>query len=392
MREADVGGPILEGGQAAPTRWADVRPGLRMAWQPIVNVRAGTVWGYEALVRGPGGAEWEMPTALFALARESGIEREVEGFCRNLACCSAPAELPQGAVLFVNADPLFPGEPLPEAGAAWPRELTVIEVSERSSAFRDPDALVQRVAGWRAAGFRVALDDFGSGYANGRAMLTVRPDIVKIDAELVRGIDRDPWRQELVASIIHTNADLGVTTIAEGVEEPGELNQLVVLGVGLAQGFLLGRPDFRACREWPVRGPAPAQQVAGRLAAALPPARAAYAVDRARRVTAWNEEAAGLLGHSAEAMVGKACWLTGLDHRDAAGRRLCFRACPLVTAMETGQRQSGIVSARTESGHRRWVAVEVEPVCDEAGEVIGAVEHFAAAAAPAAVSPSLHAG
>jgi len=89
---------------------------------------------------------------------------------------------------------------------------------------------------------RVAVDDAGAGIANFGHIVELRPDYVKLDASLIRGIDGDPTRQALVVGLRHFARSLGHDVIAEGVETEAELQTLRSLGVRLAQGYLLGRP------------------------------------------------------------------------------------------------------------------------------------------------------
>jgi len=361
----------------------DLTRGLWIAWQPIYNLRSGTVWGHEALIRGPLGSFFDTPESLFELARREGAAEPFEAECRRLAFQSAAARLGRPGTLFVNIDPRFPGLPLPK-DVGWRAERTVLEITEQSPVFDEPEVLEALAAGWRAAGYRIALDDFGAGFAGQAALLALRPDIVKVDRRLIAGIDHDAWKQTIVSAMLHMCSDLGIASIAEGIETQGELSQVVDLGVVLGQGYLLGPPQelpvrrpLRAERRRPERaGPALAVVRGGAEAAR-------FAVDRGRQIVAWNETAAAITGRPREAMLGVSCWLSGLDHRDAAGNRLCFEECPLMRAMQTGLGQDRVVSLRRLDGQRAWMAAHVEPVLGADGRVEGAVQTFAPAAPPA---------
>jgi EAL domain-containing protein (putative c-di-GMP-specific phosphodiesterase class I) len=93
-----------------------------------------------------------------------------------------------------------------------------------------------------AQGIRIAVDDAGSGYAGLRQILEMRPDVVKLDIALVRGIDTDPARRALASAMVAFASDTGAIVLAEGIETTGELDTLRSLGVTLGQGFLLARP------------------------------------------------------------------------------------------------------------------------------------------------------
>ncbi len=347
---------------------------LSVAWQPIMDLHTGTPWGYEALIRGPAGT-YESAEALAELARREDSEKVFEETCRRLAFQAAANELPRSAMLCLHADPRFTDLALAPPDLDWRADHTVIEISEDSPLFAQPEDLQSELGIWRAQGYRIAFAGFGSGFAGPTALLAARPDIVKIDQLLVHDIDRDPWRQEMLSTIVRAASDLGAVVVAEGIDAVTELNEVVARKITLGQGTLLGRP---------VCGSQVAESTGGWqhsrqesldiLASELPAVGAAYAVDRTRRIVAWNEEAVAMTGYRSEAVLGTNCWLSGLDHSDLSGSRLCFRACPLVKAMQTGQPQTGVVSLRTAGGARKWVVTHARPVTNESGEIVGAVE------------------
>ncbi len=363
-------------------------PDLWIAWQPIYNLRSGTVWGHEALVRGPGDSPFANPADLFELARNEKVEEPFEEICRRMAFEAAERHLRRPGMLFVNANPRFLGLPIAPARSPWPADHTVVEITEASPLFDDPEALQAQVAAWRADGYRIALDDFGAGFAGQAAVLALKPDVVKVDQRLVRGIDQDRWRQTIVAAMLHMCSDLGIATIAEGIETEAEMAELVRLGVVMGQGFLLGRPAPE-----PVPGSLtlvslpPVAKVLGEAAKQASEADSAlglahYAADHGRRIVAWDAAAEAITGRKAAEMIGLPCWLSGMDHRDIAGNRLCFEACPLVRSMQQKAPQESLVSLRDASGERRWVTMHTEPVLSSEGKVIGALETFSLVEGP----------
>jgi EAL domain-containing protein (putative c-di-GMP-specific phosphodiesterase class I) len=88
----------------------------------------------------------------------------------------------------------------------------------------------------------LAIDDAGAGYANFQHILRLRPDFIKLDLGLTRGIDGDPVRRSLAAALVRFGEEIGALLIAEGVERREELAVLTDLGFAAAQGYLLGRP------------------------------------------------------------------------------------------------------------------------------------------------------
>jgi EAL domain-containing protein (putative c-di-GMP-specific phosphodiesterase class I) len=140
-----------------------------------------------------------------------------------------PLEL-SDETLATGADPLLPFA-----------ERVILEITERASLdgvseLRD---VVSRV---RSQGFRIAIDDLGSGYAALSSFASLEPDVVKLDMSLVRGIDSSPTKRRLVGSIAELCRDLGILVVAEGIETNTERDIVTELGCDLLQGFLLGRP------------------------------------------------------------------------------------------------------------------------------------------------------
>jgi len=118
----------------------------------------------------------------------------------------------------------------------------VLEITERAS-LSDVPELASRLARLRALGFRIAVDDLGAGFAGLASFARLRPEVVKIDMSLVRGVESDPVRQKLVDSITHASHDLGILVVAEGIESAAERDVLTALEVDLLQGYLFGRPE-----------------------------------------------------------------------------------------------------------------------------------------------------
>jgi EAL domain-containing protein (putative c-di-GMP-specific phosphodiesterase class I) len=99
-----------------------------------------------------------------------------------------------------------------------------------------------RIDALRRQGFRIAVDDLGAGYAGLTCIADLAPDVVKVDMSLVRGLDRDPMRRRLVRAITDLSVELGIRTVAEGVETAAERDALEAMGCDLMQGFLFARP------------------------------------------------------------------------------------------------------------------------------------------------------
>jgi EAL domain-containing protein (putative c-di-GMP-specific phosphodiesterase class I) len=105
-----------------------------------------------------------------------------------------------------------------------------------------PDLRARRLR-LRELGFRLAVDDLGSGYAGLASYACLEPDFVKLDRGLVAGIDREPIKRRLVASIVSVSRELGIAVVAEGIETATEKQAMGELGCELMQGFFFRRPE-----------------------------------------------------------------------------------------------------------------------------------------------------
>jgi EAL domain-containing protein (putative c-di-GMP-specific phosphodiesterase class I) len=126
----------------------------------------------------------------------------------------------------------------------FPLNRIIFEFTE--SERLDPLHVMNILRNYRAMGFMTALDDFGAGYAGLNLLAKFPPDIVKIDMDLVRGIDRDPVKRAIVKHMVRLLDELTILVVCEGIETREELNVLRDLGIELIQGYLLARPAFEA--------------------------------------------------------------------------------------------------------------------------------------------------
>ncbi|WP_147431903.1 EAL domain-containing protein [Motilibacter peucedani] len=212
---------------------------LEVVLQAVVDLRTGGVTGVEALSRISGPAS--SPAQFFADAAAAGVSREAELLAVRRALDLLP-ELPGTAWLALNVSPATAASPeLAAVLRGHDRRRIVLELTEHAEV-AEYDALVDALTRLRDAGVRVAVDDAGAGFSSFRHVVRLRPHIVKLDMSLIAGIDTDPVRRALVASLIGFVSTIGSTVIAEGIETRAELEVLTALGVRLGQGYLLGRP------------------------------------------------------------------------------------------------------------------------------------------------------
>ncbi len=207
-------------------------------FQPIVDLVANRVVGYEALTRFDSGIG---PEDQFAEATAAGMGKQLELAVVQKAMIAA-ASMPAGRWLNINASPaLIAGgngflELVLDADRALVVEMTEHEEIVDYAQFR---AAVSRLG----PNVRLAVDDAGAGFASLRHILELQPSFVKLDRALISHIDQDRARQALVAGMKHFAKDAGFWIIAEGVETEAELLTLRALDIRYAQGYLLGRPQ-----------------------------------------------------------------------------------------------------------------------------------------------------
>ena len=221
---------------------------IRSVYEPIVDVETRTVFGYEALARGPEGTELHSPMRLFAMASEQDLLFQLDCLCRKAGLDGA-RDLPGGAKLFLNVrpttihDPNFRAEALERTLASCqlcPSDV-VFEISEQESI--DNFAIFREVRDYYGnLGFKIALDDTGAGYASLEAVMELAPDFIKVDRAFVSRIDEDPARQELLSALQSVAERLGAQIIGEGLDTLQELETLGRLGISFGQGWLFGKP------------------------------------------------------------------------------------------------------------------------------------------------------
>jgi EAL domain-containing protein (putative c-di-GMP-specific phosphodiesterase class I)/putative methionine-R-sulfoxide reductase with GAF domain len=211
-----------------------------IVFQPIFDLSSGGVSGVEALARFTA-EPYRAPDVWVEEAHQAGLGVELE-----LALMKAAVEhleqIPPRAVLTLNAGPdaLSSAAVAQTLAGADPARL-VIELTEHV-VVEDYPALDRALAGLRTRGMRLAIDDAGAGFASLMHILRLAPEFIKLDRQLISGIDRDPVRRSLTGSLMRFAEETGATIVAEGVETGSELSVLDELGIRHAQGFYLARP------------------------------------------------------------------------------------------------------------------------------------------------------
>ncbi|WP_199423104.1 sensor domain-containing phosphodiesterase [Actinotalea solisilvae] len=212
--------------------------GPTVVLQPIVDLASGLRTGAEALSRFP--AAWgTTPDVVFAEAHDVGLGDRLE----LLALERAVDHLDRlDGHLALNVSPQTLLTPAcARLLARLPLDRVVLELSEHDPV-EDYEALRAALAGPRAAGMRLAIDDVGAGFSSLRHIVLCAPDVIKLDRSIVDGLSADPVLRTLVAALVTFAHGHGTGVVAEGVETAADVAELRALGVDEAQGWFFGRP------------------------------------------------------------------------------------------------------------------------------------------------------
>ncbi len=222
---------------------------IHTVYQPIVSLDNGSILGYEALSR-IALKECELNIEeLFQLASRQYKLWELERLCRSKALENA-IHKPYHAKLFINVDPNVIHDPEVFAGFTWEKlnqyglrpDDIIFEITEKS-AISHMDTFTAAVNHYQSQQFKIAIDDFGSGYSGMNRVCAFSPNFLKIDMQLIRNIDSDTVKKSAVAAIVKFCKESGIATIAEGIETEGELKTLIDLNIDYGQGYYLAKPE-----------------------------------------------------------------------------------------------------------------------------------------------------
>jgi len=236
--------------------------GLEIHFQPLVQYPPGRVHGYECLMRGVD-REGRLisPGKMFLAAQTLNRVRELDERCRAEALRACARMADDRVTFFVNFIPsaVVSGDEFVESLL---RELQkgrlragqiVLEVVEtdRSQDQRHLAGILRRL---RKAGFKVALDDVGSGYSSLLSLCRLRPDYIKLDGELVRRAAFSTLEAKMIADLADAARENGIITVAEGIETEQQLKLVLDCGIRLTQGYVHAQPEPRLLGAERLRG------------------------------------------------------------------------------------------------------------------------------------------
>ena len=234
--------PVAPGMQAA----AD--PAFSYAFLPIVDSVAHKVFSYEALIRGPGNEPASAVLKQVAYGNRHRFDRDGRAVAIALAVrlgidCHLNLNFLPRSLHNLPESILHTLEAADRCGLE--RQSIILEVTE-GEVIDNPVEFAQLINEYRSVGLKVAIDDFGAGYSGLNLLADFQPDQIKIDMNLVRGIESRGPRQAIVRAIAQACRDLGIEVIAEGVETEREYRWFADQGVRLFQGYLFAKPAFES--------------------------------------------------------------------------------------------------------------------------------------------------
>ncbi len=217
-------------------------------YQPIISLNDGSVYGYEALCRIDLSDCAFNTEQMFGIAEKLKCLWELESICRRMSIKDAMHK-PADAKLFVNVDPNVIHDKKFHSGmtAGYLKKYNmepddiVFEITERNSV-EDAKTFIKSIRHYKKQNYRIAIDDFGSGFAGPNLLCLLEPDIIKIDMEIIRNIDKDRIKRMFVKSLSVFGKNTGTKILAEGIETSEELKVLIDLEIDYGQGYYLGRP------------------------------------------------------------------------------------------------------------------------------------------------------
>lgn len=223
---------------------------IKPVYQPVVSLKTGEVIGYEALSRISSPTEISNTEELFHLADIYGKVWELEQICRGKILEKYHRlQRKENRKLFLNVNPMVIHDKEFRSGFTsgylnrygLDMENIVFEVTERNS-IDDMKGFKETIRHYKSQGYQIAVDDAGSCYSGLNLICDVVPHYLKLDIELIRGIQNDTIKYAMVNAMVEFADLTNIQLIAEGIECEEELKTLLKLGVHNGQGYFLGRP------------------------------------------------------------------------------------------------------------------------------------------------------
>ncbi len=229
---------------------------LTTHFQPIIDLKTDSIYGYESLTRGVNDdGSLVYPDKLFRWAKEGDMLFYLDRACRESSLKMAAVKHIQAKV-FINFIPtaIYDPEHCLQSTVKWAKQLEfdpkniIFEVIE-SEHVEDLNHLSNILKFYKEQGFMVALDDVGSGYSSLTMITKLKPDIVKIDRAIIDHIDTNHANQAVFKAIVSLAKESNIIVLAEGAERVEEVAYCAANGADLAQGYYFGKPNAEPIRK-----------------------------------------------------------------------------------------------------------------------------------------------
>lgn len=221
-------------------------------FQPIINLQTGMTLGYESLNRPQKTEIFDSTEYFYDFIGQSSKVFEMEKLCRTLAIqkfVQQTKNKEEDLLLFINVNPKVLSDPhfapgktldLLNANRIKPQQI-VLEVTEKD-AVHNYEAFIKVLNYYREQGFRIAVDDAGSGYNSLKTIVLLQPEFVKIDRSIIQGVAEQPFQQEMVHLLLDYANRVQTKVVAEGIEVNEDYMYLKKLGIHYAQGYYISKP------------------------------------------------------------------------------------------------------------------------------------------------------
>lgn len=228
---------------------------LTVHFQPIVDMIDNQIYGYETLARGvKENGSLMYPDELFKKSKQNDFNFKLDRLCRESALKTAATKKVHQKV-FINFIPtsIYDPEFCLNSTVKWAKQLEfdpsqiVFEVVE-TELVKNQKHLKDILEYYRAKGFKIALDDVGEGYSSLNMLIELKPDIIKIDRNIISGIDKNELKQSVYKALYNLASEHNITVLAEGIETAYELETIKSIGVDLAQGYYFAKPTAEPIR------------------------------------------------------------------------------------------------------------------------------------------------
>ncbi len=220
---------------------------IRFAFQPIVDLKTGEIYAYEALMR-PMLEDFKSPLEILSVAADQSKLAQLERLVWMTALQYIDDNKQQigDTKIFINS---IANQCISvDDGFLLQKKYgdlfgnIVIEITEAENNKRE--VMDDKIAFIRNLGMELAIDDYGSGYSNDLRILSMNPEVIKIDMGMIQGIHEDVDKRKLVENLVSFSRQKNIKLVAEGVEELADMEEIIKLGVDYVQGYYVARPSF----------------------------------------------------------------------------------------------------------------------------------------------------